>query len=328
MSILDKSILITGGAGFIGSNLCEHFLQKGYRVTCLHNFATGHRYNIEPFLSQENFTLIEGDIRDLEVCNQAVKEVDYVLHQAALGSVPRSINDPITSNEVNVSGFLNMLVASRDAGVKRFVYAASSSTYGDSESLPKVEEKIGKPLSPYAITKYVNELYADIFSKTYGLETIGLRYFNVFGRRQDPNGAYAAVIPKFVMQLMKHESPVINGDGNYSRDFTYIDNVIQMNELAMTTQNSEALNTVYNTAFGDRTTLNDMVHYLKLYMSEFDAAIADVPVIHGPNRIGDIPHSLASIDKAKKLLHYHPEYSFQQGLKVAVAWYWGNLKKE
>lgn len=328
MSNLPKSILITGGAGFIGSNLCEHFLQKGYRVTCLDNFATGHRYNIEPFLSQENFTLIEGDIRDLEVCNQAVKEVDYVLHQAALGSVPRSINDPITSNEVNVSGFLNMLVASRDAGVKRFVYAASSSTYGDSESLPKVEEKIGKPLSPYAITKYVNELYADIFSKTYGLETIGLRYFNVFGRRQDPNGAYAAVIPKFVMQLMKHESPVINGDGNYSRDFTYIDNVIQMNELAMTTQNSEALNTVYNTAFGDRTTLNDMVHYLKLYLSEFDAAIADVPVIHGPNRIGDIPHSLASIDKAKKLLHYHPEYSFQRGLKAAVAWYWENLKKE
>jgi len=328
MSILDKSILITGGAGFIGSNLCEYFLQKGYRVTCLDNFATGHRYNIEPFLSQENFTLIEGDIRDLEVCRQAVKEVDFVLHQAALGSVPRSINDPITSNEVNVSGFLNMLVASRDAGVKRFVYAASSSTYGDSESLPKVEEKIGKPLSPYAITKYVNELYADIFSKTYGLETIGLRYFNVFGRRQDPNGAYAAVIPKFVMQLMKHESPVINGDGNYSRDFTYIDNVIQMNELAMTTQNPEALNTVYNTAFGDRTTLNDMVHYLKLYLSEFDAAIADVPVIHGPNRIGDIPHSLASIDKAKKLLHYHPEYSFQRGLKAAVAWYWENLKKE
>ena len=328
MSNLPKSILITGGAGFIGSNLCEHFLQKGYRVTCLDNFATGHRYNIEPFLSQENFPLIEGYIRNLEVCRQAVKEVDYVLHQAALGSVPRSINDPITSNEVNVSGFLNMLVASRDAGVKRFVYAASSSTYGDSESLPKVEEKIGKPLSPYAITKYVNELYADIFSKTYGLETIGLRYFNVFGRRQDPNGAYAAVIPKFVMQLMKHESPVINGDGNYSRDFTYIDNVIQMNELAMTTQNPEALNTVYNTAFGDRTTLNDMVHYLTLYLSEFDAAIADVPVIHGPNRIGDIPHSLASIDKAKKLLHYHPEYSFQQGLKVAVAWYWGNLKKE
>ncbi|MFN4026732.1 MAG: SDR family oxidoreductase [Flavobacterium sp.] len=328
MSAVSKSVLITGGAGFIGSNLCEYFLQKGYRVTCLDNFATGHRYNIEPFLSNENFTLIEGDIRDLDTCRNAVTAVDYVLHQAALGSVPRSINDPITSNDVNVSGFLNMLVASRDAGIKRFVYAASSSTYGDSESLPKVEDKIGKPLSPYAITKYVNELYADIFAKTYGLETIGLRYFNVFGRRQDPNGAYAAVIPKFVMQLVKHESPIINGDGNYSRDFTYIDNVIQMNELAMTTKNPEALNTVYNTAFGDRTTLNDMVHYLKLYLSEFDAAIADVAVVHGPNRIGDIPHSLASIDKARKLLNYHPEFSFQQGLKAAVAWYWKNLKKE
>jgi UDP-N-acetylglucosamine 4-epimerase len=250
------------------------------------------------------------------------------LHQAALGSVPRSINDPITSNEVNVSGFLNMLVASREVKVKRFVYAASSSTYGDSESLPKVEEKIGKPLSPYAITKYVNELYADIFAKTYGLETIGLRYFNVFGRRQDPNGAYAAVIPKFVMQFMQHESPVINGDGNHSRDFTYIDNVIQMNELAMTTQNPEAINTVYNTAFGDRTTLNDMVHYLKVYLAKFDAKIAEVPVIHGPNRVGDIPHSLASIEKAKQLLNYDPKFSFQQGLKEAVELYWNNLKKE
>lgn len=328
MSAVSKSVLITGGAGFIGSNLCEYFLQKGYRVTCLDNFATGHRYNIAPFLSNDNFTLLEGDIRDLATCNKAVADIDYVLHQAALGSVPRSINDPITSNEVNVSGFLNMLVASRDAGVKRFVYAASSSTYGDSESLPKVEETIGKPLSPYAITKYVNELYADIFAKTYGLETIGLRYFNVFGRRQDPNGAYAAVIPKFVLQLVKHESPIINGDGNYSRDFTYIDNVIQMNELAMTTENTEALNTVYNTAFGDRTTLNDMVHYLKEYLSEFDPTIADVAVVHGPNRLGDIPHSLASIDKARKLLNYQPEFSFQQGLKAAVAWYWENLKKE
>jgi UDP-N-acetylglucosamine 4-epimerase len=328
MSAVSKSVLITGGAGFIGSNLCEYFLQKGYRVTCLDNFATGHRYNIAPFLSNDNFTLLEGDIRDLETCRKAVTDIDYVLHQAALGSVPRSINDPITSNEVNVSGFLNMLVASRDAGVKRFVYAASSSTYGDSESLPKVEETIGKPLSPYAITKYVNELYADIFAKTYGLETIGLRYFNVFGRRQDPNGAYAAVIPKFVLQLVKHESPIINGDGNYSRDFTYIDNVIQMNELAMTTENPEALNTVYNTAFGDRTTLNDMMNYLKVYLSEFDSAIADVAVVHGPNRLGDIPHSLASIDKARKLLNYQPEFSFQQGLKAAVAWYWENLKKE
>ncbi|WP_372508201.1 SDR family oxidoreductase [Flavobacterium terrisoli] len=324
----EKAILITGGAGFIGSNLCEYFLDKGYSVTCLDNFATGHRHNVAEFLNHKNFRLIEGDIRNIEICHEAVKNIDFVLHQAALGSVPRSINDPVTSNEVNVSGFLNMLLASRDAGVKRFVYAASSSTYGDSESLPKVEDKIGKPLSPYAITKYVNELYADIFSKTYGLETIGLRYFNVYGRRQDPNGAYAAVIPKFVMQLMAHESPVINGDGNYSRDFTYIDNVIQMNELAMLVQNPEAVNTVYNTAFGDRTTLNDMVSYLKLYLSEFDEQIANIPVIHGPSRAGDIPHSLASIDKAKQLLNYSPKFSFQHGLKEAVAWYWKNLKKD
>jgi UDP-N-acetylglucosamine 4-epimerase len=326
MGITKNTILITGGAGFIGTNLCEYFLSKGYFVVCFDNFATGHKHNIAEFLVHENFKLIEGDIRNLEQCKNAVIGVDYVLHQAALGSVPRSIKDPITSNEVNVSGFLNMLVASRDAGVQRFIYAASSSTYGDSESLPKVEDKIGKPLSPYAITKYVNELYAEIFSNTYGFETIGLRYFNVFGRRQDPNGAYAAVIPKFVMQLMKHESPVINGDGNFSRDFTYIDNVIQMNELAMLTQNPEAINTVYNTAYGDRTTLNDMVSYLKEYLSEFDSAIAGIDVVHGPNRVGDIPHSLASIDKAKRLLNYTPEYSFQDGLKEAVKWYWNNLK--
>jgi UDP-N-acetylglucosamine 4-epimerase len=320
------AVLITGGAGFIGSNLCEYFLSKDYFVVCLDNFATGHKHNIKPFLDNTNFKLIEGDIRNLETCKDATLNIDYVLHQAALGSVPRSINDPIATNDVNISGFLNMLVASRDAGIKRFVYAASSSTYGDSERLPKVEETIGKPLSPYAITKYVNELYADIFSKTYGLETIGLRYFNVFGRRQDPNGAYAAVIPKFVMHLMRHESPVINGDGNYSRDFTYIDNVIQMNELAMMTDNLDAINTVYNTAYGDRTTLNDMFYYLKLFLSDYDEKIADIQVIHGPNRAGDIPHSLASIEKAKKLLHYNPNYSFQEGLKEAIKWYWDNLK--
>lgn len=308
--------------------MCEYFLNKNYKVVCLDNLATGHLYNIQPFFSNDNFTFIEGDIRDLETCHKALENIDYVLHQAALGSVPRSLKDPITSNDVNVSGFLNMLVASRDAGVKRFVYAASSSTYGDSESLPKVEEIIGKPLSPYAITKYVNELYADIFSKAYGLETIGLRYFNVFGRKQDPNGAYAAVIPKFVMQLMNYESPIINGDGNYSRDFTYIDNVIQMNELAMLTENPEAVNTVYNTAFGDRTTLNQMVALLKEYLSEFDSRIANVEVIHGPNRAGDIPHSLASIEKAKKLLNYNPQFSFGNGLKEAVKWYWGNLKNK
>ena len=227
---------------------------------------------------------------------------------------------------MNVSGFLNMLVAARDAGVKRFIYAASSSTYGDSENLPKVEDVIGKPLSPYAITKYVNELYADIFSKTYGLETIGLRYFNVFGRRQDPNGAYAAVIPLFVKQLMHHESPVINGTGDFSRDFTYIDNVIQMNELAMLTSNSEAVNTVYNTAVGDRTTLNDLVHYLKKHLSEFDPAISNVEIIYGPYRQGDIPHSLAAIEKAKNLLGYRPTHAIDKGLKEAVSWYWENLK--
>lgn len=322
----NHKILITGGAGFIGSNLCEYFLTEGYSVVCLDNFATGHRHNLDAFRDHPNFTLIEGDIRSLADCEKAVSGVDYVLHQAALGSVPRSINDPITSNDVNVSGFLNMLVASRDAKVKRFVYAASSSTYGDSENLPKVEDIIGKPLSPYAITKYVNELYAEIFSRTYGLETIGLRYFNVFGRKQDPNGAYAAVIPKFVMQLMNYESPVINGDGNYSRDFTYIDNVIQMNALAMTTTNPEAINTVYNTAYGDRNTLNNLVGYLKEYLSAFDAKIADIAIIYGPERSGDIPHSLASIDKAKRLLQYDPQFSIKDGLKEAVAWYWHNLK--
>ena len=320
------SILITGGAGFIGSNLCEYFLSKDYKVICLDNFATGHRHNLKDFIENPNFRLIEGDIRNLADCQKAVDGVDYVLHEAALGSVPRSLIDPITTNDVNVSGFLNMLIASRDAKVKRFVYAASSSTYGDSVGLPKVEDVIGKPLSPYAITKYVNELYAEIFSRTYGLETIGLRYFNVFGRKQDPNGAYAAVIPKFVMQLMQLESPKINGDGNYSRDFTYIDNVIHMNELAMTTKNPEAINTVYNTAYGDRNTLNNLVHYLKEFLSVYDERIANIAIEYGPNRAGDIPHSLASIDKAKSLLGYDPQFSMQEGLRKAVSWYWENLK--
>lgn len=319
------NILVTGGAGFIGSNLCEALLNQGHKVVCLDNFSTGHRKNIDKFLLNDNFSLIEGDIRDLETCRKAVDGIDYVLHEAALGSVPRSINDPITSNEVNVSGFLNMLVAARDAGVKRFIYAASSSTYGDSASLPKVEDVIGKPLSPYAITKYVNELYADVFSKTYGMECIGLRYFNVFGRRQDPHGAYAAVIPLFVKKLMQHESPVINGDGEYSRDFTYVDNVIQMNLLAISTTNPEAVNTVYNTAYGERNTLIQLTGYLKEFLSEFDPKINSIEIKHGPNRIGDIPHSLASIDRAKELLGYHPLYSLRDGLKEAVKWYWENL---
>lgn len=321
----DKNILVTGGAGFIGSNLSEVLLEKGNKVVCLDNFATGKRANIAHLLSNPMFTLIEGDIRNLNDCKGAVEAVDYVLHQAALGSVPRSIKDPITSNDVNVSGFLNMLVASRDAGVKRFIYAASSSTYGDSESLPKVEDTIGKPLSPYAITKYVNELYADVFSKTFGLETIGLRYFNVFGRKQDPNGAYAAVIPKFVSRFMAGESPVVNGDGEYSRDFTYIDNVIQANILCMLTENKEAINTVYNVAFGERNTLNDLIYYLKESLAKYDSKIKDIEILYGPNRVGDIPHSLASVDKAKKLLNYSPQYSLQGGLEEAVSWYWKNL---
>ena len=320
-----KRILITGGAGFIGSNLCEALLNKDNKVVCLDNFATGKRENIEVLLEDPNFVLIEGDIRKLDDCVKATKNVDYVLHQAALGSITRSINDPITTNEVNVSGFLNMLVASRDNGVKRFVFAASSSTYGDSQSMPKVEDSIGKPLSPYAITKYVNELYADIFSKVYGLETIGLRYFNVFGRKQDPNGAYAAVIPKFVSQLIKGESPIINGDGNYSRDFTYIDNVIQANLLSLVTTNKKAINEVYNVAYGDRNTLNDLMLYLKEYLSEFDSKISNIKVVYGPNRAGDIPHSHASIDKAKVKLNYNPKFNLQKGLKQAIKWYWENL---
>ena len=320
-------VLVTGGAGFIGSNLCESLLEQEYEVVCLDNFATGKPENILPLIEQfpKQFHLIVGDIRKLSDCQKAVDGVDYVFHEAALGSVPRSIKDPISSNETNISGFLNMLVAARDSGVKRFMYAASSSTYGDSRSLPKVEDVIGKPLSPYAITKYVNELYAEVFAKTYNMECIGLRYFNVFGRRQDPFGAYAAVIPLFVKKFMAHESPVINGDGEYSRDFTYIDNVIQMNLLAMTTTNSEAVNQVYNTAFGERTTLNQLISYLKEFLSGFDPAIADVEVLHGPNRLGDIPHSLACIDKAKKLLGYDPKFSMRDGLREAVKWYWKHI---
>ena len=318
-------VLVTGGAGFIGSNLCEELLNRNHEVICLDNFATGKPKNITPFLKENRFHLLVGDIRSLDDCRKACERVDYVLHEAALGSVPRSIKDPITSNEVNVSGFLNMLVAARDAGVKRFVYAASSSTYGDSESLPKVEDVIGKPLSPYAITKYVNELYADVFARTYGMETIGLRYFNVFGRQQDPDGAYAAVIPLFVKKLISHESPVINGDGEYSRDFTYIKNVVQMNLLAMETQNPDAINQVYNTAYGERTTLNQLTAFLKEFLSVYDPEIAKIEILHGPNRLGDIPHSLADVSKAKKLLGYDPQYSMKEGLREAVKWYYEEL---
>lgn len=317
------NILVTGGAGFIGSNLCEALVERGHHVTCLDNFATGKIENLLPLLEKHprQFRLIVGDIRNPADCNKAAEGAEILFHEAALGSVPRSIKDPVTTNEVNISGFLNMLVAARDAGVKRFIYAASSSTYGDSTALPKVEETIGKPLSPYAITKYVNELYAEIFARTYGMETIGLRYFNVFGRRQDPHGAYAAVIPLFVRKLMQHESPVINGDGEYSRDFTYIDNVVQMNIRAMETDNPAALNQIFNTAYGERTTLNQLVASLKEYLSEDDPAIASIEVVHGPGRAGDIPHSLASVEKAKRLLGYDPQYSLREGLREAVKWY-------
>ncbi len=316
--IKGKNILVTGGAGFIGSHLCEKLLGLNNKVVCLDNFSTGKRENIEMFLSHPDFTLIEGDIRSLETCRKAVEGMEYVLHEAALGSVPRSINDPITTNEVNISGFLNMLVASCDAKVKRLIYAASSSTYGDSLELPKIENRIGKPLSPYAVTKYVNELYADVFAKTYGLETIGLRYFNVFGQRQDPDGAYAAVIPKFINQLLEHKSPVVNGNGNYSRDFTYIDNVVQINLLALSTINPKATNQIYNTAFGESTTLNQLVEYIKEYLSEYDPIIKDIKIIHGKNRLGDISHSLADINKAKELLGYRPLYNIQKGLKETI----------
>ena len=322
----NKLIVVTGGAGFIGSNLCDAFLKTNNKVRCLDNFSTGRKANMEPFRDDPGFIFLQGDIRNPDDCRKAVEGADFVLHQAALGSVPRSISNPVETNSVNIGGFLNMLVAARDAGVKRFVYATSSSTYGDSVAVPKVEDVIGKPQSPYAITKYVNELYADVFHKTFGIDCIGLRYFNVFGRNQDPEGAYAAVIPKFVMQLMKHESPVINGNGEFTRDFTYIDNVIQANMLALSTTDEKALNTVYNIAYGEKVSLNEMFSCLKKYLIELDPEIAGIEPVYGPERKLDIPHSHASVEKAKKMLGYKPEFSLQQGLKEAVKWYWENLK--
>ncbi len=323
--IQDKNVLITGGAGFIGSNLCEDLISKGNRVTCFDNFITGKKENINHLIDNSNFSLIEGDIRNLDDCKKAANNNEIILHQAALGSVPRSINDPVTTNETNINGFLNMLIACKEHGVKRFVYAASSSTYGDSKQLPKVEENIGMPLSPYAVTKYVNELYAHVFSNLHGLETIGLRYFNVFGRKQDPNGAYAAAIPKFIKAFMNHESPKINGDGSQTRDFTYIDNVIQANHLAGATNNKEAYNKVYNVACGDQSVLLELVEKLRTLLSDFDPAIADVKITHGPERIGDVKHSLASIEKAKELLNYQPTHTVNNGLTEAIEWYWENL---
>lgn len=324
VNLSGKKILVTGGAGFIGANLCEALLNKGAKVVCFDNFSTGKRENILEFIDNDSFSLIEGDIRNFQDCLKATLGIDFVLHQAALGSVPRSIKDPITTNEVNISGFLNMLVACRDNNVKRFVYAASSSTYGDSASLPKVEEVIGKPLSPYAVTKFVNELYADVFAKTYKMEVVGLRYFNVFGKKQDPNGAYAAVIPKFIGQLMGLESPIINGDGTNSRDFTYIDNVVQANLHSLVVEKSST-NQVYNVAYGERNSLTELSVILKELLSNYNSEIADIDFLYGPNRVGDIPHSHADISKAKKMINYNPVYSLKEGLKKSIEWYWKNL---
>ncbi|MGB2153715.1 MAG: SDR family oxidoreductase, partial [Flavobacteriaceae bacterium] len=304
------NILITGAAGFIGSNLCEYFLEKGATVVGLDNFATGHLENLDTVKNNPNFTFIEGDIRNISDCQKATNDIDVVLHQAALGSVPRSLKDPLTTNAVNITGFVNMLEACRTNGVERFIYAASSSTYGDSKTLPKVEDVIGAPLSPYAVTKYANELYASVYARSYGLKTIGLRYFNVFGRKQDPNGAYAAVIPKFIGQILKSENPVINGDGSYSRDFTYIDNVLQMNYLAATTSNENAFNQVYNTAVGGRISILEMTTQLIYGLKKLDPGLSKIKIEFGPERLGDVSHSQASIDKAKRLLGYQPTHNF------------------
>ena len=316
-----KNILVTGGAGFIGSNLVESFLAHGNKVVCLDNFSTGKRKNIESFLENPDFKLLEGDIRDYNTCLSSFSGIDIVFHQAALGSVPRSINDPVTTTDVNIGGFVKMLFAAKEVGVKRFIYAASSSTYGDHPGLPKVEDKIGKPLSPYAITKYVDELFAENFSKLYGIEVIGLRYFNVFGRRQDPNGAYAAVIPLFIKLLKEHKAPVVNGDGSFSRDFSYIDSVIRANHLAALVADKEAINQVYNIAHGEVTTLNELFYIIRERVAEYDSSVLRIEPLHGPERIGDIPHSLASIEKASKVLKYAPVCDVKEGLRRTVDWY-------
>ncbi len=325
-TLQNKKVLITGGAGFIGSNLCESFLNSGNDVRCLDDLSTGSRDNIAAFLDHPRFEFIEGDIRDVETCRTAVKGIDVILHQAALGSVPRSIKNPLTTNAVNITGFLNVLDAAREAGIKRVVYAASSSTYGDSQKLPKVENEIGMPLSPYAVTKYVNELYAHVYSNLYGIETIGLRYFNVFGRRQSPDGAYAAAIPKFIQTFMAHQSPEVHGDGLQTRDFTYIDNVIQMNHLAALTQNPEAVNQVYNVAVGERTTLLDLIEVIRKALIRFDTEIADVPLQFVPGRRGDVRDSLADISKAENLLGYQATHVLKKGIDEAINWYWNSLK--
>jgi len=321
-----KNVLVTGGAGFIGSNLCESLLSEGNKVYCLDNLATGKRSNLVALLPHSEFTFTEGDIRDYETCLSAAEGMDVILHQAALGSVPRSINDPLTTNSVNIDGFLNMLNAAKEKQVGRFIYAASSSTYGDSLALPKVEDQIGMPLSPYAVTKYVNELYAHVYGNLHGMEIIGLRYFNVFGRNQSPDGAYAAAIPKFVSAFLNHESPIIHGDGKQTRDFTYIDNVIQMNHLAATTENPDALNQVYNVACGQRTSLIDVIKGIQEALAKYDSTIPGIEVTHGPERAGDVRDSLADISKAKNLLGYEPTHALKEGIAEAIEWYRNTLK--
>ncbi|MEO1767894.1 SDR family oxidoreductase [Thiobacter aerophilum] len=319
--------LVTGVAGFIGSNLLEALLKLEQRVVGLDNFATGHRRNltqVQALVTPEQwqrFHFIEGDIRDLDTCRNACRGVDYVLHQAALGSVPRSIEDPLLTHAANIDGFVNMLVAARDAGVKRFVYAASSSTYGDHPGLPKVEDQIGKPLSPYAVTKYVNELYADVFARCYGLPSIGLRYFNIFGPRQDPEGAYAAVIPKWIASMIKNEPVYINGDGETSRDFCYIENTIQANLLAATTEEAAAINQVYNVAVGERTSLNQLYAAVRDELAPRFPHLREARPVYRDFRPGDVRHSLADISKARTLLHYQPTHTIHDGLRIAMDWY-------
>lgn len=320
-----RRILVTGGAGFIGSNLTDHLLAKGAEVTVLDNFATGRKENLADAAGCAGFRLLTGDIRDMKACEEAVAGMDMIVHLAALGSVPRSIKDPGTVTGVNISGFVNILFCAVQAGVKRVVYASSSSVYGDSPKLPKVEENTGNPLSPYALTKAVDELFADNFHRVYGIDTIGLRFFNVFGRRQDPKGAYAAVIPKFAASLLQHHSPQINGDGSFSRDFTHVDNVMQAISKALITENSAALNQVYNVACGGRVSLNELFSMLKKELSLFDPEIADILPVYGAMRAGDIPHSLADVSKAGKLLGYTPEVSVESGIRQTSRWYFENL---
>lgn len=325
-SSVQQKVLITGGAGFIGSALCEHFLDQGHAVRCMDNLATGKEDNIEHLYELSGFEMVEADIRDLDACLFACKDMDLVLHQAALGSVPRSIKDPVTTNQVNIGGMLNMMEATRRSGITRFVYAASSSTYGDSKELPKVEERIGKPLSPYAVTKLVNEIYAKLYFELYGLETIGLRYFNVFGRRQDPDGAYAAAIPKFIKAFLAGKAPTIHGDGEQTRDFTYIENVVQAVEAAAFTKNERTFGQVFNIAYGQHCSVNQLLKTIREKLAHYQPEVKEVQASHVAERVGDVRDSLASIDKARAELGYDPKFDLERGLEAAIEWYWKSLR--